>query len=62
MPILLWTVTGLASLWVVSSNVKTLSDSAKTATDSLSSLFREVIIPGVLIYGAYTYLKSKNKI
>jgi hypothetical protein len=62
LPYLIWSALGGGALWVVSSNVKTLSESAKTAAESASSLFREVVIPGVLIYGAYVYLKSKKKI
>jgi hypothetical protein len=62
LPFIVWSVVSGGALWVVSSNVKSLSESAKTASESASSLFKEVVIPGVLIYGAYIYLKSQKKI
>lgn len=52
---------GIWGLSSVSNSVAKLAESGKTAQESASNFFKEVIIPGALIYAAYIYYQNRNK-
>lgn len=53
----------LASLGVGGATIafKSVTGDIKSVQESTASFFKEVVIPGAIIYGAFIYLSSRKK-